>query len=37
MIGVGNRDALYYCFPQDETSVTRARLAAEAFYRLQKV
>ena len=36
MISIGNRDALYYCFPQDGTSVTRARLAAEAFYRLQK-
>ncbi len=36
VIGIGNRDALYYCFPQENVSVTKARLAAEELYKLQK-
>ena len=35
VIGIGNRDALYYCFPQDGASVTKARLATEEIYRIQ--
>ena len=34
VIGIGNRQALYYCFPK-EGSVTRARLAAEELYRIK--
>lgn len=35
VIGIGNKDALYYCFPQDGASVTRARLATEELYRMK--
>jgi len=34
VVGIGNRDALYYCFPKSG-SVTRARLAAEELYRMK--
>ena len=34
VIGIGNRQALYYCFPKSG-SVTRARLAAEELYRIK--
>ncbi len=34
VIGIGNSDMLYYCFPKDTTnSVTKARLATEELYR----
>ena len=36
VICIGNNDALYYCFVKGNTSVTRARLAAEALYRMKK-
>lgn len=37
VIGIGNSEALYYCFPQDpNVSVTKARLAAEELYKLSK-
>lgn len=40
MIGLGNRDALYYCFPQAVEGVTapvaKVRLAAEELYRMTK-
>lgn len=36
MISIGNRDALYYCFPQDGTSVTKVRIAAELIYEMKK-
>ncbi len=36
MICIGNRDALYYCFPKEKGVVTRARLAAEESYKLLK-
>lgn len=36
VVGIGNRDALYYCFPKSG-SVTRARLAAEELYRIKSV
>lgn len=35
VIGVGNRNALYYCFPKEKVSVTKARLAAEELYLLE--
>lgn len=38
VIGIGNRDCLYYCFPQAEAGnpcpVAKARLAAEELYKL---
>ncbi len=36
MISIGNKDALYYCFPKCGTVVTRARLAAEIMYRMKR-
>lgn len=36
MISIGNKDALYYCFPKGETVVTRARLAAEIMYKMKR-
>ena len=37
MICVGNADALYYCFPKDDTPVAKTRLAVEELYKLKKV
>ncbi len=34
MICISDRDSLYYCFPQIETPVAKARLAAEELYKL---
>ncbi len=36
VIGIGNADALYYCFPKDGCSVTKARLAAEEMYLMER-
>ena len=36
VICIGNRHALYYCFPPEGVSVARARLAAEELYKLRK-
>ena len=36
IIGLGNKDVLYYCFPKDRTSVAKARLATEEMYTLYK-
>lgn len=36
VICIGNKDALYYCFPQDSTPVAKARLAAEELYKLTR-
>ena len=36
IISIGNKDALYYCFPKEKDVVTRARLAAEEMYHLRK-
>ena len=37
VIGIGNRDALYYCFPRtDRDVVAKARLAAEELYKMKK-
>jgi hypothetical protein len=34
VICIGNRDALYYCFPEGDTPVAKARLATEELYKL---
>ena len=34
VIGLGNAEALYYCFPKKKSVVTKARLAAEEIYLL---
>lgn len=37
VISIGNRDALYYCFPKtDGDIVTKARLATEELYKIMK-
>ena len=36
MISIGNKDALYYCFPKGNVNVTHARLAAEEIYKKLK-
>ena len=36
VICIGNKDALYYCFPHDNTPVAKARMATEELYKLTK-
>lgn len=36
VICIGNKDALYYCFPQDNTPVAKTRIAAEELYKLAR-
>lgn len=36
VICLGNKDALYYCFPKDGNIVAKTRLAAEELYQLKK-
>lgn len=36
VIGIGSKDALYYCFPKKRSVVTKARIAAEIMYRMEK-
>ena len=36
VICIGNKDALYYCFPKEGNIVTKTRLAAEELYKLKK-
>ncbi len=36
VIGIGNSDCLYYCFPKNKTSVAKTRLATEEMYKLCK-
>ncbi len=36
VISIGNRDALYYCFPRDGASVTKVRIAAELLYEIKR-
>ena len=37
VIGIGNRNCLYYCFPKDKrVSVAKMRLAAEEIYQIAK-
>ena len=35
-ICIGNKDALYYCFPKGNVPVAKARLAAEELYKAKK-
>ena len=35
MICIGNRDALYYCFPKKDGVVAKTRLAAEELYKIK--
>lgn len=35
VICIGDRKHLYYCFPQDNANVTKARLATEEIYKIQ--
>ena len=36
VIGIGDRNALYYCFTPEDIPVAKARLAAEELYKLKK-
>ncbi len=36
VICIGNRDALYYCFPKQDHPVAKTRIAAEELYKLKK-
>ena len=36
VICIGNKDALYYCFPEGEDVVTKTRLAVEELYKMKK-
>ena len=37
VICIGNKDALYYCFPKDAASVAKTRIATEELYKMKKV
>ncbi len=37
VICIGNKDALYYCFPKDTTPVAKTRMATEELYKLKKI
>ena len=36
VICIGNKECLYYCFPKDNCSVAKARIATEELYKLKK-
>ena len=36
VIGIGNNEFSYFCFPKSNVSVTKARLATEELYKLRK-
>jgi len=36
VIGIGNTDVSYFCFPEEGVSVTKARLATEELYKMKK-
>lgn len=36
VICIGNKDALYYCFPKGKVAVAKTRMAAEELYKLKK-
>ena len=36
VIGIGNNELSYFCFPKKNVSVTKARLATEELYKLKK-
>jgi len=35
VIGIGNKERLYYCFPKENANVAKARLATEEMYKLK--
>ena len=37
VIGIGDNDFSYFCFPKNEVSVTKARLATEELYKMKKI
>jgi len=37
VIGIGDNEFSYFCFPKTEVSVTKARLATEELYKLKKL
>ena len=37
VIGIGDNEFSYFCFPKDNVSVTKARLATEELYKIKKV
>ena len=37
MIGIGDNDVSYFCFPKDNVPVAKARLATEELYKMKKV
>ena len=37
VIGIGNNEISYFCFPKENVSVTKARLATEELYKLKKL
>ncbi len=36
IIGLGNQEALYFCFPEEGVPVVKARLAVEELYKIKK-
>ncbi|MBR5140049.1 MAG: 1-acyl-sn-glycerol-3-phosphate acyltransferase [Clostridia bacterium] len=36
VIGIGNNEISYFCFPDESVSVTKARLATEEIYKIKK-
>ena len=36
VIGIGDNEFSYFCFPRKEVSVTKARLATEELYKMKK-
>lgn len=36
VVSIGDKNALYYCFPKENVPVTKARLAAEELYKREK-
>jgi hypothetical protein len=36
VIGIGDNSISYFCFPKNNTSVTKARLATEELYKIKK-
>ena len=36
VIGIGDNEFSYFCFPKDNISVTKARLATEELYKIKK-
>ena len=36
VIGIGDNEYSYFCFPGDDVSVSKARLATEELYKMKK-